>query len=44
MKKLIYILLGISMFTSCTDDFAEINTDPEVGVPPAEFLFTYVSH
>ncbi len=30
------------MFASCTDDFAKINTDPEVGVPPAEFLFTFV--
>ncbi|MDB4584263.1 SusD/RagB family nutrient-binding outer membrane lipoprotein [Draconibacterium sp.] len=42
MKKIIYLLLGISILTSCTDDFAEINTNPGIGVPPAEFLFTYV--
>ena len=43
MKKIIYILFFIGILTSCTDKFAEINTDPEVGVPPAEFLFTFLS-
>lgn len=42
MKKIFYILFGISILAGCTDDFAELNTDPEVGIPPAEFLFTYV--
>jgi hypothetical protein len=42
MKRIIYLMLIISFITGCTDKFAEINTDPNVGVPPAEFLFTYV--
>lgn len=42
MKKIIYLLLGISIITSCTDKFAEINKNPDIGVPPAEFLLTYV--
>lgn len=42
MKKLIYFLLGIGFFVGCTDQFADINKDPNVGVPPAEYLLTYV--
>jgi hypothetical protein len=41
MKKIIIIFIAIGAFVSC-DDFQEINTDPNVGVPPAEFLFTKV--
>jgi hypothetical protein len=42
MKKIINLLLVASLFASCTEEFAEINTAPNIGVPPAEFLFTYV--
>ena len=42
MKKIIYIFLFTALFSSCTDEFADINTDPNVAVPPAEYLFTYV--
>jgi len=42
MKKVIYILIGLFVFTGCDDDFAEINTNPDIGVPPPETLFTYV--
>ena len=35
------MFIAIGIFIGC-DDFAEINTDPNVGVPPAEFLFTKV--
>lgn len=42
MKKIIYLLLLLITVISCTDDFAELNTDPDIGIPPAEFLFTYV--
>lgn len=41
MKKLILLLITISIFNGC-DDFQEINTDPNIGIPPAEFLFTKV--
>lgn len=41
MKKLLYLLFGLSLLVSCEDDFAELNTDPDIGVPPPETLFTY---
>ena len=37
MKKIILMLITILTFNGC-DDFQEINTDPNVGTPPAEFL------
>ena len=42
MKKVLYILIGLVIFTGCDDDFAEFNTNPNIGVPPPETLFTYV--
>lgn len=42
MKKIIYIMFALGLFVGCEKDFQEINTDPEVGVPPPETLFTYV--
>jgi hypothetical protein len=42
MKKVFYILIGLVIFTGCDDDFAEFNTNPNIGVPPPETLFTYV--
>jgi len=41
MKKIIIVLITIGLFVGC-DDFQEINKDPNVGTPPAEFLFTKV--
>lgn len=41
MKKILILLITILLYSSC-DDFQEINTDPNVGIPPAEFLFTKV--
>jgi len=42
MKKIIYLIFTLILFTGCEKDFQEINTDPDVGIPPAETLFTYV--
>ncbi len=43
MKKiLISTLIFASFFLGCTDDFKDINKDPGVGVPPAEYLLTYI--
>ena len=41
MKKIIILFIAISLFWSC-DDFQEVNTDPNVSVPPSEFLFAKV--
>ncbi|HUH46003.1 MAG TPA: SusD/RagB family nutrient-binding outer membrane lipoprotein [Arenibacter sp.] len=42
MKKIFYLLFALGLFVGCEKDFQEINTDPNVGIPPAETLFTYV--
>ena len=41
MKKVLYLLVGIFLLASCDDDFAELNTDPEIGVAPPETLFSF---
>ncbi|MDR3268402.1 MAG: SusD/RagB family nutrient-binding outer membrane lipoprotein [Tannerella sp.] len=46
MNKIIYsFIIGLAAFyTSCTGDFAEINTNPQVMTDPkVEYLFTYAS-
>src|SRR5690606_4648711 len=42
MKKIFYLVFALGLFVGCEKDFQEINTDPNVGVPPPETLFTYV--
>lgn len=42
MKKILYIVVGLVLLTGCDEDFSEINTDPNIGIPPPETLFTYV--
>ncbi|MEQ6119469.1 SusD/RagB family nutrient-binding outer membrane lipoprotein [Reichenbachiella sp. MALMAid0571] len=43
MKKIIILLLTVGILFSCTDEFGDINTDPDVITDiPTEALFTYV--
>ncbi|SDM19434.1 SusD/RagB family nutrient-binding outer membrane lipoprotein [Kriegella aquimaris] len=41
MKKVIYLAISFILLVSCDEDFAALNTDPDIGVPPPETLFTY---
>lgn len=42
MKNTIILLFSITFLWSCDEDFQELNTNPNLGDPPAEFLFTKV--
>lgn len=42
MKRIIYTLVGLAIFSGCKDQFQETNTDPNVGIPQTEYLLTYV--
>ena len=42
MKRILSILIITGFLFGCTDKFQEINTNPEIGVPPAEFLLTFI--
>lgn len=41
MKKTIYILFALFVLMGCEKDFQELNTDPNVVVPPAETLLAF---
>ena len=42
MKKIMIIMLAMFAMASCTDDFQELNKDPNVAEPPSEFILNYV--
>ena len=42
MKRILTILILAGLLFGCTEKFKEINENPAIGLPPAEFLLTYV--
>lgn len=42
MKRTIIILIITGFLFGCTEKYADINKNPAIGVPPAEYLLTFV--
>lgn len=40
-KSIVITLLTLGIYVGCTNDFQVINQDPNVAVPPSEYLLTY---